>query len=84
MWKLINFIHQSKALIMGRQAQTKNFTGVIIHNEKTGLFIGIIKELKGVVVQGRTKDEVVKKMPRAIEAMMSALRKKFQDTINPG
>jgi predicted RNase H-like HicB family nuclease len=51
------------------------FSGVIIESPEKGVFYGVVKELEGVIVKGKTEDEVVKKIPMAIHSIMEAKRK---------
>ena len=52
-----------------------SFSIIVVPNPKTGVYIGFVKEISGVVVQGKTKKEVFDKMPTAINAILRAKAK---------
>lgn len=47
----------------------KSVTIVIFQDESSGRYIGIAKEIQGVVISGSTIDEVMARMPKAVTAM---------------
>lgn len=57
-----------------------SFTCVIVQNPETQAFYGMVKEVDGVVVKGKSEEEVKTKIPKAIKAIMSAKRKHANET----
>lgn len=57
------------------EKQSITFSGIVVQNTEQEVYYGMVKELDAVIVKGKSAEEVIDKIPKAIHSVMEAKRK---------